>query len=63
MIFCTEFNDLKSDLFDKLGILTNYQGLRPTSLERINLLNKLFNPQNGDNVKFINAYFSSALLL
>ena len=61
--FCTKFNDLQSDLFEKLGILRNYQELKLKSHESISLINKMFNPQNVDNVMLINTFISSALLL
>ena len=63
MLFCTKFNDLRSDLFEKLGILRNYQELKPKSHESISLLNKILNPQNVDNVKLISTFISSGLLL
>ena len=63
MLFCTKFNDLRSDLFEKLGILRNYQELKPKSQESISLLNKILNPQNVDNVKLISTFISSGLLL
>ena len=63
MLFCTKFNDLRSDLFEKLGILRNYQELKPKSHESISLLNKILNPQNIDDVKLISTFISSALLL
>ena len=40
MLFCTKFNDLRSDLFEKLGILRKYQELKSKSHESISLLNK-----------------------
>ena len=59
MLFCTKF----THLFEKLGILRNYQELKPKSHERISLLNKILKPQNVDNVKLISTFISSALLL
>ena len=56
-------NYLRSDLFEKLGILGNYQELKPKSHGSISLLNKILNPQNVDNVKLISTFISSALLL
>ena len=53
MLFCTNLNDLQSDLFEKLGILRNHQELKPKSHESISLLNKILNPQNVDKVKLI----------
>ena len=53
MLFYTKFNDLQSYLFEKLGILRNYQELKARSHESISLLNKILNPQNVDNVKLI----------
>ena len=63
MLFCTKFNDLQSDIFEKLGILRNYQEFKSKSHESISLLNKILNPQNVDNVKLISTFISSALLL
>ena len=60
--FCTKFNDLRSELFEKLGILRN-QEIKPKSHESISLLNKILNPQNVDNVKLVSTFISSALLL
>ena len=56
MLFCIKFNDLRSDLFEKLGILRN-QELKSKSHESISLLNKILNPQNVDNVKLISLLF------
>ena len=63
MHFCTKFNALRSDLFQQLGILRNYQELKPKSHESISLLNKILNLHNVDNVKFISTFISAALLL
>ena len=61
--FCTKFNDIRSDLVEKLGLLRYYQELKPKSHESISLLNKILNQQNIDNVKLISNFISSALLL
>ena len=63
MFFCTKFNDLRTYFFEKLDIIRNYPELKPKSQESISLLNKIFNPQNVDNVKLISTFISSALLL
>ena len=57
------FNDLRSDHFEKLGILRTYQELKPNSHESISVLNKILNQQNVDNVKLISTFISSVLLL
>ena len=56
MLFCIKFNDLRSDLFEKLGILRIYQELKTKSHESNSLLNKILNPQNVDNVKVISTF-------
>ena len=54
-LISTLFNDLRSVFFEKLGILRNYQELKPKSHENISLY-KILIPQNIDNVKLINIF-------